>query len=41
MTTEQMVDWADAMGIETVVIDADTTIRGLKNEMRWNAVAYR
>ena len=41
LTTEQMVDWADAMGIETVVIDADTTIRGLKNEMRWNAVAYR
>ena len=41
LTTEQMVDWADAMGIETVVIDGDTTIRGLKNEMRWNAVAYR
>lgn len=41
LTTEQMVDWADAMGIETVIIDADTTIRGLKNEMRWNAAAYR
>lgn len=41
LTTEQMVDWADAMGIETVIIDADTTIRGLKNEMRWNAAVYR
>ena len=41
LTTEQMVDWADAMGIETVVIDSDTTIRGLKNEMRWNAAVYR
>ena len=41
LTTEQMVDWADAMGIEAVVIDADTTIRSLKNEMRWNAAAYR
>ena len=41
LTTEQMVDWADAMGIETVVIDNDTTIRNLKNEMRWNAAAFR
>ncbi len=41
LTAEQMVDWADAMGIETVVIGADTTIRGLKNEMRWNAAVYR
>lgn len=41
LTTEQMVDWADAMGIETVIIDADTTIRNLKNEMRWNAAVYR
>ena len=41
LTTEQMVDWADAMGIEAVVIDADTTIRSLKNEMRWNAAVYR
>ena len=41
LTTEQMVDWADAMGIETVVIDGDTTIRNLKNEMRWNALSYR
>ena len=41
LTAEQMGDWADAMGIETVYIDKDTTIRGLKNELRWNAAAYR
>lgn len=41
LTTEQMADWADAMGIEAVVIDRDTTIRSLKNEMRWNAAAFR
>ncbi len=40
LTTEQMVDWAAAMGIEAVVIDNDTTIRTLRNEMRWNSVAY-
>ena len=41
LTSEQMVDWADAMGIESVVIDADTTIRNFKNELRWNAAVYR
>lgn len=41
LTVEQMVDWADAMGIEAVVIDKDTNIRTLKNELRWNAAVYR
>lgn len=41
LTTEQMVDWAEAMGIECVVIDKDTTIRNFKNELRWNMAAYR
>ena len=41
LTAEQMGDWADAMGIEAVYIDKDTTIRQLKNELRWNALAYR
>ena len=34
-------DWAAAMGIEAVYIDKDTTIRNLKNELRWNQVAYK
>ena len=41
LTVEQMVDWADAMGIEAVVIDQNTDIRTLKNELRWNSVVYR
>ncbi len=41
LNVEQMVDWAEAMGIESIVIDKSTDIRALKNEMRWNAVAYR
>jgi L-arabinose isomerase len=40
LDVEQMVDWADIMGIEAVVIDNDTTIRALKNELRWNGAAY-
>ena len=41
LTAEQMGDWAAAMGIETVYIDKDTTIRGLQNELRWNSIYYR
>ena len=40
-TVDQMVDWAAAMGIESVVIDKDTTIRNFKNELRWNEAAFR
>ncbi len=41
LSVEQMVDWAAGMGIEAVVIDKDTTIRNLKNELRWNEIAFR
>ncbi len=41
LTVEQMVDWAEAMGIEAVVIDKNTDIRTFKNELRWNAAVYR
>ena len=41
LTAEQMGDWAAAMGIEAVYIDNDTTIRSLKNDLRWNSVYYR
>ncbi len=41
LTSEQMGDWAAAMGIEAVYIDKDTTIRQFKNELLWNSVAYR
>ena len=41
LTAEQMGDWANAMGIEAVYIDIDTTIRSFKNELKWNSVYYR
>ena len=41
LTAEQLGDWADAMGIEAVYIDENTTIRDLKNELRWNSVVFR
>ena len=41
LTVEQMEDWAAAMGIESVVIDNNTTIRDFKNVLRWNSVAFR
>ena len=40
LTAEQMGDWAAYMGIEAVYIDADTTIRQFKNELRWNSAAF-
>ena len=41
LSVEQMTDWADAMGIESVVIDERTDLRDFKNELRWNSVYYR
>lgn len=40
LSAEQLGDWGEAMGIEVLYIDRDTTIRGLKNEMRWNEASY-
>jgi L-arabinose isomerase len=36
-----MEDFADIAGIEYVLIDHDTRLRELKNELRWNDAAYR
>lgn len=41
LTVEQMDDWAQAMGIESVIIDKDTNLRNLKNELRWNSISYK
>ena len=40
LSVEQMVDWAAAMGIESIVIDENTNIRDIKNELRWNEASY-
>ena len=41
MTAEHLSDWAEMVGIETVIIDKDTTIPRFKNELRWSEAAYR
>ncbi len=41
LSVEQMVDWADAMGIESVVIDENTNLNAFKNELRWNSVFFK
>ncbi len=38
---ETLQDFADIAGIECVMIDADTKLRQLRNELRWSEVAYR
>ncbi len=40
VTTEMIEDFAAMAGIELVVIDADTKLRQLKQELNWNEVAY-
>jgi L-arabinose isomerase len=39
--TEALTDWAAMTGTELVLIDADTTIRQLHNEIRWNQAYFR
>ncbi len=41
LTTEYFEDFADMFNLETVVIDAKTDLRSLKNELRWNEVYYK
>lgn len=41
LTAEQMEDWADALGIETVVIDENTSLGSLKRELRLQSRCYR
>jgi len=40
VTTEMLEDFAEIAGIELAVIDAQTTLRRFKQELRWNEVYY-
>jgi len=40
VTTEMLEDFAGMAGLELVVIDADTQIRRLRQELEWNEVAW-
>jgi L-arabinose isomerase len=39
--TEAFVDFAEIAGIELLVIDEQTRIRDVANELRWNQAYYR
>ncbi len=41
VTAEQLVDWAEMAGIEYVLINKDTTIQNLRNELRWNEIYWK
>ncbi|MBD2703761.1 L-arabinose isomerase [Spirosoma sp. BT702] len=41
LTTDHIEDFADIFGVELVVIDRNTNLRQLKNELRWSEAAYR
>lgn len=40
VTSEMVEDFAEIAGVECVVIDEDTRLRDLRNELRWNRGAY-
>jgi len=41
LTSEHLQDFAEMSGIEFVLINKETTLHQLKNELRWNEAAYR
>ncbi|MFD2933158.1 L-arabinose isomerase [Spirosoma flavum] len=41
LTTDHIEDFADIFGVELVVIDRNTNLRQLKNELRWSEVYYK
>ncbi len=40
VTTEQIEEFAEIMGVELIPIDDHSRLRDIKNELRWNAAAY-
>jgi L-arabinose isomerase len=41
LATEHIEDFADIFGVELIVIDKNTNLRQLKNELRWSEASYR
>ncbi|MBN1616631.1 MAG: L-arabinose isomerase [Spirochaetales bacterium] len=41
VTVDMIRDWAEMTGIECISIGKDTTITAFRNELRWNAAAWR
>ena len=41
LTTEHLTDFADMVNVELIVIDGDTGLRQLKQELRWNEMYFK
>ncbi|MBD1379451.1 L-arabinose isomerase [Metabacillus arenae] len=41
VTTEQLRDWAELVGMECVIINKDTNKHTFKNELKWNDVVFK
>lgn len=41
VTAEQLADWAEMAGVECVLINKDSTVQSVRNELRWNDLHYR
>lgn len=41
ISSEMVRDWAEMVGVECVVIDKNTNVTSFRNELRWNAAAWR
>jgi len=41
VTAEQLIDWAEMAEIEYVLINKDTNLLNLRNELRWNEIAWK
>ncbi|HQD50816.1 MAG TPA: L-arabinose isomerase [Defluviitaleaceae bacterium] len=41
VTAEQMIDWAEMAQIEYVLINKDTNILNLRNQLRWNDMTWK
>ncbi len=40
VTVEQLLDWAEMVGVEGLVIDKDTSVERFKNELRWSDAVW-
>ena len=41
LSADQMADWAELMGIEPVIIDANTNLRDFQRDLKLGEICYR
>lgn len=41
VTPEQLIDWSEMIGVEFVLINKDTKLLSLRNELKWSDIAWR